>query len=42
MSRKFAYSLGVSTGTSLFENAALYSWTSENFGPSYNEVKIAK
>jgi len=39
MSRKFAYSLGVGTGISLFENAALYSWTSENFGPSYNEIK---
>lgn len=38
MSHRFAYSLGVSTGTSLFENAALYSWTSENFGPSYNEI----
>lgn len=39
MSRKFAYSLGVGTGISLFENAALYSWTSENFGPSYDEIK---
>jgi len=39
MSRKFAYSLGVSAGVSLFESAALYSWTSENFGPSYCEVK---
>lgn len=39
MSRKFAYSLGIGTGISLFENAALYSWTSENFSPSYNEIE---
>lgn len=39
MSRKFAYSLGVNTGPSLFESAALYNWASENFGPSYNEIK---
>lgn len=38
MSHKFAYTLGVGTGVSLFENAPMYSWTSENFGPSYQEI----